>query len=235
MIAKYVKSYLLLEGGDQLECWFNPPSLTLSSRGSWKRTPVPGRKQPLTEYSGGCADSLSLTLLLHAVDRNMLQDSKTGALANAQTRTPADVKARIKELNALLDPKKQAGAQLNRPPLVQFVWGTYVSFVAVCKSVKVTTELFDIDGTPMRALVDLVIEQYQDEPGEGMSPPQNPTSLAREQHTSHRVQVGDSLASIAWDHYKDSTRWRDIATANGIDDPLKLQGGTILTIPTGRP
>jgi nucleoid-associated protein YgaU len=45
------------------------------------------------------------------------------------------------------------------------------------------------------------------------------------------VRDGDSLQSIAFDAYGDPTRWRPIAEANGIDDPLALRSGAELTIP----
>ncbi len=47
---------------------------------------------------------------------------------------------------------------------------------------------------------------------------------------SHTISYGDSLASIAFKHYGDPTRWREIATANGIDDPLHLKPGAALVI-----
>jgi nucleoid-associated protein YgaU len=32
-------------------------------------------------------------------------------------------------------------------------------------------------------------------------------------------------------HYGDSTKWRSIATANGVEDPLALRPGGLLSIP----
>jgi nucleoid-associated protein YgaU len=45
------------------------------------------------------------------------------------------------------------------------------------------------------------------------------------------VRDGDSLPSIAYEAYGDATRWRVIAEANGIDDPMRLRRGSELTIP----
>jgi nucleoid-associated protein YgaU len=39
------------------------------------------------------------------------------------------------------------------------------------------------------------------------------------------------LQSIAYQAYGDATRWRPIAEANGIDNPLRLRRGSELTIP----
>jgi len=47
----------------------------------------------------------------------------------------------------------------------------------------------------------------------------------------HTVQDGDSLPSIAYRAYGDATRWRAIADANEIDDPLRLRRGTPLMLP----
>jgi nucleoid-associated protein YgaU len=48
------------------------------------------------------------------------------------------------------------------------------------------------------------------------------------------VLDGDSLPSIAYGAYGDPTRWREIAQANAIDDPLVLRSGRTLTIPEAR-
>jgi nucleoid-associated protein YgaU len=52
-----------------------------------------------------------------------------------------------------------------------------------------------------------------------------------EGHGVHTVQDGDSLPSIAYRAYGDATRWRAIADANGIDNPLHVRRGTPLVVP----
>ena len=47
----------------------------------------------------------------------------------------------------------------------------------------------------------------------------------------HTVRDGDTLPSIAYDAYGDATRWRAIAEANGIDNPLHLRRGTLAGAP----
>jgi nucleoid-associated protein YgaU len=60
---------------------------------------------------------------------------------------------------------------------------------------------------------------------------QNPTTRAQADLRSHVVRDGDSLPSIAFSSYGDPTRWRAIAEANGIDDPLALRRGRLLSVP----
>ena len=61
---------------------------------------------------------------------------------------------------------------------------------------------------------------------------QNPTTRAIAGLKVHTVSDGDSLQSVAFASYGDATRWRMIAEANGIDNPMALRRGTQLSIPT---
>ena len=45
------------------------------------------------------------------------------------------------------------------------------------------------------------------------------------------MQPGETLDRIAAKYYGDSTRWRMLADANGIADPLALRPGALLSIP----
>ena len=58
----------------------------------------------------------------------------------------------------------------------------------------------------------------------------NPTTRRGRARRPH-VRDGDSLPSIAHRTYGDAGRWRLIAEANGVDDPLRLRRGTPLTLP----
>ena len=45
---------------------------------------------------------------------------------------------------------------------------------------------------------------------------------------------GDTLASIAFQEYKDPNKWRALAESNNIDDPMRLKEGTVLIVPGRR-
>jgi nucleoid-associated protein YgaU len=47
----------------------------------------------------------------------------------------------------------------------------------------------------------------------------------------HRVQPGETLDRISAKYYGDSTRWRELARANGVEDPLAIRPGALLNIP----
>jgi predicted Zn-dependent protease len=116
-----------------------------------------------------------------------------------------------------------------RPQWVKFHWGDLHSFKAVITSLDLTFVYFAADGTPLRARADVVLTQFEQEMAFG---PQNPTSGTPRPHRVHRVSPGETLDRIAARHYGDATRWRDIAAANRIEDPLALRPGSVLAIPS---
>jgi nucleoid-associated protein YgaU len=101
-------------------------------------------------------------------------------------------------------------------------------------SLTIQHVLFHPNGDPIRAFVDLELAQAEKastaSSGSG-NRPQNPTTRATDGLRVHRVRDGDTLAGIAYEAYGDSTRWRAIADANGIENPLRLKRGAELTIP----
>jgi len=59
----------------------------------------------------------------------------------------------------------------------------------------------------------------------------NPTTRSEGGLGVHVVRDGDTLQSIAHKTYGDPGRWRTVAEANGIDNPLHLRRGTPLNLP----
>ncbi len=87
---------------------------------------------------------------------------------------------------------------------------------------------FSSTGVPLRATAQLLLQQYDKSDAFG---PQNPTSGTPSPHRVHRVQPGETLDRISAKYYGDSTRWRELANTNGIEDPLAVRPGTLLSIP----
>jgi nucleoid-associated protein YgaU len=109
---------------------------------------------------------------------------------------------------------------------VTFRWGSVNLPQSVPVSLTVQYVHFHANGEPIRATVELELAQaMKAEQG------QNPTTRGVAGLRVHRLQDGDSLASLAHDAYDDPTRWRAIAEANGIDDPMALRRGMELSIP----
>ncbi len=214
---------LEIEGDDDpIACWFNPKEYTIAKQNQWKVDPVVGTALPSAQFGGGQPRKLTLQLFFDSTDSQSLDVTDvTQKLFN------------MMEVQASLG--SGSGRNSGRPPMVTFVWGSTVSFKAVADNLSVQYTMFRADGTPVRAQAQLSLiqaERAMDKSSQhGSAAPQNPTTRAQPGLGSHTVQDGDSLASIAFHHYRDPTRWRAIAEANGIDDPLHLKRGSVLSIP----
>ena len=114
--------------------------------------------------------------------------------------------------------------------MVRFVWGTHINtFWWFVTKTSVSYTYFGADGMPLRAKVDVSFTQAQ---GVGNQwGKQNPTSGTPDPHGRHQLQNGETLDRVAARHYGDPNKWRLIAAANHIADPLALQPGRVLKIP----
>ena len=82
----------------------------------------------------------------------------------------------------------------------------------------------------VRALVDLELTQAE----QATAGPEPDHARDRRPRRPHASRDGDSLPSIAYRAYGDATRWRTIAEANGIDNPLRLRRGSPAHAPEAR-
>jgi len=116
--------------------------------------------------------------------------------------------------------------ELHRPPVCKLSWGQRFLFKGVLSHVTQQFSLFLDDGTPVRATMGCTFTEYQtaDDAKRGEL---NSADVAKR----YTVRPGDTLINIAAQVYGDSSSWRTIALANGIQNPRKLEPGRVLEIP----
>ncbi|GAB2618765.1 CIS tube protein [Pseudactinotalea suaedae] len=210
-----VKAFLEVEGGDKLPCLFNPAQLQLTRVNRWEGQSRPGRGVPRLRYAGSESGSLVVDLFFDTTHDGTAVTRYTGKILQLMEIDPS--------LPGTDEPSGNA-----RPPAVTFHWGDLHSFKAVVASLDLTFTYFSSTGTPLRARLGLVLRQYEESRAFG---PQNPTSGTPDPHRVHRVLAGETLDRIAARYYGDATRWRLLADANGISDPLAVRPGALLAVP----
>jgi hypothetical protein len=214
-MAELEKAILKTEGGQELKCLFNPETITISRKNSWKDEPKAGQGVGRLQYGGAQAGTMGMELIFDTTDTGDSVMSYTGALMGL-LEPDVDLPASDESSNNV------------RPQTVTFNWGDLHSWPAVVTSLDITFDFFSSAGTPLRAKVKVDLQQF--EPS-GAFGPQNPTSGTPEPHRVHRVQPGETLDRIAARYYGDPTQWRQLAGANGVEDPLTLRPGALLSIP----
>jgi nucleoid-associated protein YgaU len=199
-----VKAQIKPEGGAAIPVLFNPTQYQLNHSSEFTAKAVPGLAAPIPQYTRGQPRTLSMELFFDTYEAG------------------TDVTDHTKLIYGLVQPR----GTLHRPPECDFVWGKFTVRCLV-KSVNGTFNLFLADGTPVRARLSVSLEEVvpisQQARGE-------PTESA--DHVKvYVVQRGDTLARIAAAEYGDPAKWRPIADANGIADPMSIVPGQKLALP----
>jgi nucleoid-associated protein YgaU len=190
---------------------FNPKEVTIQKSAKWERKTAKGAKKAgPPEFTGPEPCKLTLEMFFDASGQH-----------------DGSVVAAVEHLMSCCTPTEETiGQKKPSPPLVVLHWGKISSFPGFVTSVSAKYTLFSSDGTPIRALCSVSIEEMPDEPWR-----QNPTSGGRAVRRAHRLVDGDTLASVAFAEYGDPGLWRAVAAYNGIDDPMRLRRGSALLLP----
>jgi Contractile injection system tube protein/LysM domain len=183
---------------------FNPTDYGIDRGANYAELDVPGLDTPILQFIRGEAQTLSLVLFLDGSDARQPVSDALDAL----------------RLFVSID------GHLHSPPICLFQWGDQ-SFQGVVTTLKEKFSLFDANGNVLRATITLSLKSYV---------PADVQIRAIKASSPDRTQVravrdGDTLASIAYEAYGQSSLWRPIADANGLDRPRFLQAGQTLVIP----
>ena len=207
----WAKAALKKDGSVEMVVFrINPSSVILTKTAQWTTHQNTDGSSATPQFVGANPRTLTTQVLLDTWDGS-------GDVA-------VDVDRLLDWTNAT---RESYGQGVPQPPLVTLIWGDMLYFRAYLKSVTVTYPLFGDKGRPVRATVDLILEETPDDAAR-----QNPTSGGLAGRSVTVVQAGDSLASIAYREYGKAGLWRPLARANGIDDPLRLAPGTTLVVPS---
>jgi nucleoid-associated protein YgaU len=188
-----------------LPVMFNPPEYQLTKTNEYAEMAVPGVGSSVLQYVKGNAQTLAMSLFFDSSD------------------TGIDVRS----YTSLVEGLTAVRPQSHRPPRLLFVWGSLV-FPCVLEAVSSRFLRFDRAGLPLRA--ELAVSMRGDDSLQRLlaSVPLQSSDKVK----GWVVAAGDRLESIAAQEYGDPRAWRDVARANGIDNPLRLVPGQRLTLPT---
>ena len=210
---------------DQLTVQYNPSSLVFEKAVHTAEIAIPGLDSPLRQFVRGGAETASVELFFDTTE------SGTGAGATSVTTLTDAFYGLVK-----IDPQTHAA------PVCSFIWGEKfpgdrlperygnqrrTEFPCVVTSVKQDFRLFSPEGTPLRAVLTVKLEEFVP-----IQRQIEQLNLQSSDHTrSHLLEQGESLALVAWQYLHDPGDWRHVAVANGIDDPRRITPGRTLTIP----
>lgn len=220
-----------MEDNSSIVLQFNPTVYSLSKTNDWQAVKMTKANVPKAFFKGGNPTSLKLELLFDTYSTTPKGEPITRDRAPDWGSDALDVrKAYIDKLYALtrIDTNTKKNDKTGRPPQVVFSWGKNFEFHSVVKSLNVQFTMFASNGVPVRAKVNLALQECQDP--DSAKPRQNPTSQGTWGHKVYTVKPGDTIDRIAYQEYQDSAKWRFIAECNNLDDPMDLRPGQLLAI-----
>lgn len=115
---------------------------------------------------------------------------------------------------------------MHAPPFVKISWGS-LSFIGVCTSFSVNYVMFDPDGCPIRAFVDLQFnstKSFETKTIEAAKKSPDMTHI-------RTVQAGDTLPLMTYKIYGDSSYYLEVARANGLSGMNEIKPGDKLAFP----
>lgn len=193
-----------LDTGDEFEVLFNPKEYVIEKRTPWKEHEIQGLDSPAVEFTLGERKKLSMELFFDT------SEEKT------------DVRAYTEKIESLM----LVNSDEHRPPLLLFSWGK-LKFKCVLEDLVQRFTMFKNDGTPVRAILKVLFKEYSTSASQFKEKPRHSAD-----HTKRLVlREGDNLAAMSGREYADPRKWREIAKANKIDDPLNVKPGTVLKLP----
>jgi nucleoid-associated protein YgaU len=193
----------------EITALFNPSQITIQKNINWKTAASAQRDVPTSQFTNADPAVLTMDLFFDTYE------------------VGSDVREHTDKLVHLGTVEKHGNK--HRPPVFRLAWGkTGVFFQGVLQSLQQKFTLFLEDGTPARATVTCTFKQWRDDKEEARRQNKQSVDVAK----THTVQRGDTLSSIADAEYHDAALWRPIAEANRISNPLLLEPGTVLIIPS---
>ena len=191
---------------DSVSFTFNPSSYRITSTPHYKDVRHLADDTLKKEFLGGVSRTLSVELLFDSFsDRDLFSESQAKGVSNITMGVENQLRPITDKIKKLEMAAHVAGEQ-HKPPQVIFSW---------------------MEGKPIRAKASLTISEIKDpKVASKQSPFESPD------RTKTRVVVmGMSLWSIAWDEYNDCEKWRVIAKANNIMNPMDIHPGQVIRIP----
>jgi nucleoid-associated protein YgaU len=116
--------------------------------------------------------------------------------------------------------------ETHRTPFIKVVWGEKL-FLGVMGKLDITYTLFEPDGTPLRAKINLTIREHVPQSEQGIRKAESSPDLTH----VRVVNEGDGISLMTDKIYGDPKYYLEVAKANGLTNFRKLMTGYTLRFP----
>jgi nucleoid-associated protein YgaU len=202
---------------------FNPNTFSVNNKIEFQKADAKGSagSDPQFDKIPPLEFTVEFTLDGTGVAAKRLAQANRGAYNNQKQNY---VKTKIKELRSVTG--CEINGEIHRPNYVGLLWGTF-DIKCVLTSLSIVYNLFDREGTPLRAKVTCnFLERLG--PGEGSRASKFESPDLTKQVI---VKEGDTLPLISKDKYESSSYYIQLAKANKLRNFRRLSPGMKLKLP----
>ncbi len=190
--------------GTDVECKFNPTEYRVEKTVNYREHKTL-LDSPVTQFTSGTADVLSMELFFDTTDDE----------------------SDVREYTGAVDELLEVDGELHAPPVCRFVWGGGLDFTGVLVRGDKRFTRFLPNGVPVRARMDVAFKEYKTAEFQKSEIKHESTDKMKR----WTVTEGETLWLIAEEEYGDPSHWRTIAEANDIENPRTLEPGTSISLP----
>ncbi|TMI64915.1 MAG: hypothetical protein E6H07_03075 [Bacteroidetes bacterium] len=202
--------------------FINPDELTINYTSRFDDQPAAGKTTTTGNFLG--TNPVELTLKFY------LDGTQAAGKLKGSDGSDMTVAQKLNEFYSVCGYNSDS----HRPRYVEVIWGKLhflrfdpEVFFGSVTSVSVNYKLFNQDGTPLRAILNVTFKQYvPDEESESGGQPASPDLT----HV-RIVKEGDTLPAMAYKIYGDYKYYFEVARANNLNDFRNLVPGTKIFFP----
>jgi nucleoid-associated protein YgaU len=192
---------------------YNPNKVDIVKEVEWAG--VDGNQKDVNEiqFASGKAKTLNITDVLFDTTMTGNQSVYTKFIHNLEFMTL------VQEYTT------SSGKKVKRPPYLTLSWGSSTYFFeCILKKLSYDFTMFDRLGVPIRANVSMEFEEIVPET-------EVTNTLVAQKVKTYTPGSGETLYEIAESQLGDTSKWKLIATMNGVDNPFVVEAGKALTLP----
>jgi LysM repeat protein len=219
-ITAYQDKKRVTQVGQPFKAMFNPESFSQSYAIEYSKNQGMNSTNQKVDYARSKSPELSLKLLLDGTGSHEL-----GAIAvkNKLMGTTKTVASQIKQL---LDISFRMNGKIHEPNYLVVTWGSLI-FSCRLTSIDINYSLFNPDGTPLRAELDIKLLSDQEAKKQMATEAKSSPDLTH----SRIVKAGDTLPLLSKEIYGSANHYLWIAQQNQLDDFRNLMPGQRLFFP----
>ncbi len=207
---------------------YNPESYIQGRSTQYSEAPGLASNAPSIQFVHGTNETLQMELFFDSFNAAAEVGGSIGDKAkfSANSALPSPAKMDVRSYTQKIYDLMIIDAKTHVPPLLKIEWKS-LQFKGHLISCEQKFTKFSETGAPVRATLNVVFKQYL-EPSKiaAMKPNESPDTAKY-----RTVHQGDALWSFAAKEYGQCASWREIAKANGIDNPRLLNTGGMIKLP----